>query len=843
MKLSPYTGRTLWAFDTETWLIQPGLLAPPLVCGSYARSKCFGGDCGWPCSQCGSEYGGRCDPGCKGVDTCDCPKEGILDKAQTRREFREVLESQRILVGHNLAYDFGVMCADDPTLVPLVFAKLERDECFDTMVAEQLIQIHEGTLGQTTSGSGGGLSLEDLGRKYLGSDRKSEKSGPDAWRLRYAELDGIPLEQWPEAAVAYPIRDARETYDIAAAQIALDQAARERGEEGGRNLHDLPAQLRAHWVLHLSGMWGIRTDKPWVDEFTAKVTKEHSRSRAEFLAAGLLKVRRCVKKDGVLETPDEIDADALEDAIKDAAERISPKESDLGKTLQKRLTGLEKALKDFDAGKPQRYGTDKKALEERVVDAYQGDPPLSAKGNIRCNKDTLWEAGSDLLEAFADAQDNEKFFSTYLKVLAQGTEVPINARINLLLLTGRTSMSKPNLQNLPRGSEAGRPREAFVAREGCVFASLDYPTLELRTLAYALEYFGFRSHMADALREGQDLHARLAAQIKGCTYAEFMDALHRKEQWAKDFRQMAKAANFGLPGGLGAVKLVAYARQSYDARFCLLSGEATVCGVEKVFDKRSRTTVCKACLGVAKKLKDTWFETWPEMNSETGYFALVNEWTQREVIEILDEDGQPEEMNVGSVLQILSERVRGCCNFTNGANTIFQGLAADIAKRSLWLVGKEMYCDPASPLWGHRLLVFVHDEQFNELQVKGAAAAAERAARLMEQAFAEYCGPDAPHSKEKGLLGIPCTVEPALAFRWYKDADTQRDAAGNVVPVEKCPTCKKLAPVGWDGLVLKHEIKIDGVTQVCAGVGKPNPVAVARGFGVTGGLADTKRIG
>jgi hypothetical protein len=787
MKPNPFRGKTLWAFDTETWLIQPGLLAPPLVCGSYAIDPIL-------------------------HDLHGAETEDIMDKVETRRAFRQVLEGPSVLVGHNLAYDLGVMCADDPTLVPLVFAKLERDEAFDTMLAEKLIQIHEGTLGDGHSSSGSGFSLEELGRKYLGSDRAAEKSGPDAWRLRYAELDGIPLDQRPEAARAYPIRDARETYDVAVAQIA-----------DGRNLHDLPAQIRAHWVLHLSAMWGIRTDKPWVDEFTAKVTAEHSRSRAHFLAAGLLKVNRCTKVKGVLQQPDHIDRDALLEACVRAEGEAAVNAAEETKA---RAAALRKALADVDAGRPMRYGTDKKALETLVTAVYQGDPPTSAKGNIRTNKDTLKESGDPLLEEFAKAQDNEKFFSTYLKVLAQGTVVPINTRYDPIKDTGRTSASSPNLQNLPRGNDAGNPREGFIARDGCIFASLDYPTLELRTLAFVLEYLGLRSHMADALRAGLDLHAMLGAQIKGCTYEEFTAALEAKEKWAKDFRQMAKAANFGLPGGLGAVKLVAYARQSYNARFCLLSGEATDCGVEKVFDKRSKTTVCKACLGVARKLKDKWFETWPEMNSETGYFAIVNEWTGREVVEVLDEDGFPEEMSVGSVTQIISERVRGRCNFTNGANTTFQGLAADIAKRSLWLTMKEAYCDPTSTLWGQRLLVFVHDEQFLELSVEAAPAAAERACRLMEQAFAEFCGPGvSPNS-----TGIPCVVEPALAWRWYKDATTERDAAGRVVPVEKCPHCRKLAPVGWDGHILSHKVEADGVKRVCDGVGKLNPVAVARGL-------------
>jgi DNA polymerase-1 len=795
MKPNPYVGKSLWAFDTETWLIAPGLLAPPVVCGSWAR-----------------EYTRAEEMAANGG--APRAREGILTKAEALAEFRRCLLNHDVLTGHNLAYDVGVMCAADPTLLPLVIAKYERDEVFDTMVAEQLLRIHSGTLKAGSSKSGGGLSLEDLGRQYLDVDRSAEKHAPDAWRLRYAELDGVPLDQWPEAAIAYPIRDARFTYDIAALQI-----------EDGRNLHDLPAQCRAHLVLHFSAMWGMRTDRPWVEAFTRQVTTEHHRTRARFLAEGLLKVRRCQKKDGVREQADDIDEEALRQAIK-----LRPEGDEL-------RVALEKALADVLEGeRPMRYAGDQASLKAVVTDAYQGDPPVSKKGNVRCNKDTLWESGNELLSDFADAQENEKFFSTYLPVLARGVEVPINPRVNVLVETGRTSYGAPNLQNLPRGGDAGNPREGFVARDGTVFCSCDYPTLELRTLAFALEALGFESEMARLLRVpvqnadgsvtiGIDLHAKLAAQIRGCTYDEFMAALEAGEKWAKDYRQMSKAGNFGLPGGLGATKLVTYARQSYNARFCLLSGRAEKCGVELYYDKRAKVNVCKTCREVAVEIKEAWFAMLPEMSSDDGYFALVAEWTSREVIEVEDEDGEVQDMEVGSVTQLVSERIRGRCNFTNGANTIFQGLAADVAKRSLWLVFREAYGDPTSPLWGSRLVVFVHDEQFLELLIANASAAARRVCALMEQAFHEYCP------------SIPCKVEPALAFRWYKGAETKTDASGNVVPMEHCLECEKLVPVGWDGVALKHKYPSklkDGETphpkagRVCDGVGKPNEAVVAR---------------
>ena len=47
--------------------------------------------------------------------------------------------------------------------------------------------------------------------------------------------------------------------------------------------------------------------------------------------------------------------------------------------------------------------------------------------------------------------------------------------------------------------------------------------------------------------------------------------------------------------------------------------------------------------------------------------------------------------------QFLSGRVRGGCRFTQMCNTLFQGLAADGAKKALWDITRECYLDTASP--------------------------------------------------------------------------------------------------------------------------------------------------
>jgi DNA polymerase-1 len=80
----------IWSFDTETHRKRPGLMAPPLVCGSVATRA----------------------PG----------SERLLDKAQARHFFAD---TDVHLVGANLAYDLGVMAADTPQLIAPIFDALD----------------------------------------------------------------------------------------------------------------------------------------------------------------------------------------------------------------------------------------------------------------------------------------------------------------------------------------------------------------------------------------------------------------------------------------------------------------------------------------------------------------------------------------------------------------------------------------------------------------------------------------------------------------------------------------------------------------------------------------------
>jgi DNA polymerase-1 len=108
--------------------------------------------------------------------------------------------------------------------------------------------------------------------------------------------------------------------------------------------------------------------------------------------------------------------------------------------------------------------------------------------------------------------------------------------------TGRLSSSDPNLQNIPIRTELGREiRRAFVADRGRVLLSADYSQIELRLLAHA----SGDATLRDAFRQGEDIHARTAAEVFGVPRAEV----------TPEMRTSAKAINFGIIYGMGAFRL------------------------------------------------------------------------------------------------------------------------------------------------------------------------------------------------------------------------------------------------------------------------------------------------
>lgn len=734
MSIDPYAGKTLVAFDTETHLIRPGLLAPRLVCGSWKEGR--------PST----------DPrAVAGMGT----RQEVIDR------FRKYLQDPDVLLGGaNIAYDNAVLAVADPSLLELIFRVYEEDRVVDTHILEALGDIYTGTLFKhfRTMSPIGRYSVEYLAEKYLGLDLAAEKRNPNAWRLRYAELDGLPLEQYPEAACLYSLGDADHELAILQAQRASCQ-----------NQFAAPDQMRAAWSLHLMALRGVRTDPVAVEKLGAELEVKHRTNQAMFFRAGLLKITSCALLPADSDNPGA-------PRERQPADLITLEDLALASADAEWLPAARKAI---EKGKPVRYGGDKKALIAKVTTAYQGNPPRNPptdrepNGSVKTDRDTLSESGDDLLDEYGGSTNVSKLRGTYLPVLRAGKTVPINAKFNALVETTRSSCGEPNLQNPPR---KGGIRECFCARPGCVWCSVDYGALEMCTLAQVCIWKIGWSKIAESINAGEDQHWRLTGRLLGRSWREVEAAGKAGDKYLKNVRQACKAANFGFPGGMGVPKFVLTKRKE-GLRLCEVAGRAERCGsvpyVMK-FGKRDIAPTCPVCLDVGNELRNAWFNEWEEMST---YFEMVSAET----------DG-PE----GGWLTLPgSEVVRGQVGFCDGANGYFQALAAHGAKRALWQVTRECYVqypnrgsrqatketmafgeDWTSPLYGSSPVIFLHDEIITEMPEATASEAAERQAKVQVEQMSLVC-PD-----------VKIKAEPALMRTWQKEAELVRDANGHLVPWE-----------------------------------------------------------
>ena len=617
-------------FDAETWLIAPGRLAPRLVCLSYQLD--------------------------------DEPAQLLGRQDALRQAALWLADPELYYVGQNSAYDFGVLCQELPELFPLVFRAYTEGRVWDTMIFETLYAIARDWLRfDPRLQKGSRFSLADIVQARFGESVEG-KAGADAWRLRYHELDGVPLDEWPAAARDYALGDATLTRRVFLSQQADSHAA--------LALPNLAAQCASAWSLHLMGAWGLRTDKAMVDRFEAGLREHVDGVAAQLTAAGVLRP----------------------DGSKDA-----------------------------------------KAIGALVEAAYaaQGLPlPTTPTGRPKMDADTLEQSGDATLLALADISGDQKNLNTYVPLLRKGTTVPLNPRY-YLVSTGRTSARNPNVQNQPR---KGLARECYVPRAGWVYVGADYSAAELCGLAQVLlDMFG-SSAMANALRAGRELHLETAAGILGIDYEDAVRRHGEGDADVKAARQLAKAANFGFPGGLGAAKFVDFARATYG----LTLSE-----------------------GKAKDLKIAWLNRYPEMGS---YFQRTGELVNQS----------------GGSFQLVhhrSGRVRGGVGFCDGCNSRFQGLVADGARAALYEVSRECYTVEESPLYGSRPVLFVHDEIILESPEALAAGAAVRLEAIMIREMRRYT-PD-----------IPSKAEAVIMRRWYKGAAPVFDQAGGLIPWEPESKC------------------------------------------------------
>ena len=132
----------------------------------------------------------------------------------------------------------------------------------------------------------------------------------------------------------------------------------------------------------------------------------------------------------------------------------------------------------------------------------------------------------------------------------------IHPNFNLTnVVSGRTSCSEPNLQQVPRTKDV---RALYHAPKGYCFFEADYSQLELRIAAH----YANEPTMLRIYKEAGDIHTTTAMLMTN------------GREPTKEERNKAKAVNFGFLYGMGHKKFVDYAYNSYGVVFTVAEAKA-----------------------------------------------------------------------------------------------------------------------------------------------------------------------------------------------------------------------------------------------------------------------------
>lgn len=700
----------LVAFDFETYLIK-GNQIPRAVCGAY----------------------------CNGDETV------LLNRTDALAKFAELILSNKILVGANIAFDLMVGIANGAVSIRQVFDKLDRSEIIDIQLIHKMDLIGFGMLGKdlNTGAPSEKYSLAEVTRQTLGRDDAKQN---DFWRLRYALLEQVPIADWPEKAKQYPLDDAVNTYQCAMAQFGLLDRVGER--RVCNNLFLAPEYVRQAFALEIGAKHGLSVDKEYTQKLIDSVQSELDENINRFVDLGYYRID--AKKGHVKNT-------AKIKAVVADAYGITEK---CDRCLGAGKVSSEKTGKPINCKHCSGSGLD---IAHKVNDA--GDiieyskVPLTDKGAIQTGRDVLIDSDNPQLIALGEYTTKQKIVTTYGPALLDG----LDFRVNLPLANERVSY-RGVIQLMPRDYGV---RESIRARDGYCLSSTDFGGIEMVTFAQACINFVGYSKLADALNGGADAHSRLGRRLSNLTYDEFV-AKKKTDKKIANLRQAAKAGNFTFAGGGGigafvyakrkdpGVKSTAKSGNVYSGiRFCTLVNGSDCGSKGKAYEHNGRSLpapLCIECLDIASKIKKQWLNEWTEAQA---YFDLVNN--------IVDADGE--------AVHYASGAIRGGLSFTAGCNSLYSAPAAHGSKISAYRVQKECF-DKKSPLYGSRMVAFIHDELVCEHPLNLAHDCAIRIEDIMVSTMREFT-PD-----------VKVIAEPALMFRMSKSAEPCFDANGRLVPFD-----------------------------------------------------------
>ena len=199
---------------------------------------------------------------------------------------------------------------------------------------------------------------------------------------------------------------------------------------------------------------------------------------------------------------------------------------------------------------------------QQLLDANEGlELEVTPKsGEIKLTLKDMWRLEDKgicdpFLSAYTKFNHCQKYLSTYLNPKFIKEDHRVHPRFTNILRTGRTSCSKPNIQNLPSRDKEFPIKNMYKPYDGMILCATDFSYLELCAFAQAC-YTKYKvSVMRDVINAGLDPH-RWFAGVRAKIITP--DLTHKDDpEWVKEInallkaeasdgaRQRAKSANFG----------------------------------------------------------------------------------------------------------------------------------------------------------------------------------------------------------------------------------------------------------------------------------------------------------
>jgi len=660
----------MFAIDYETHLISDEMPIPKPVCLSWAE---------------------------KG-------KSGLVVGMKAMEQLlRDAFEDDKAILAHNATFELLVTHVWFPSLRPLLWEHVERGGFICTQLYQQLID-------NVSKKEHHDKSLAGLVKLYFKVDISESKKDPTAWRLRYSELDGVPLDQWPEEAKKYAIDDS-----IWALDVYKKQVEKHRGIEQG-------SHIRASFILNLIASRGFLVDP----------------ERVNILDQELDNVLNPIYKD-------------LEDL---GFMNRNKKTNKLSKNVKKLKEYVEENFTNMVLSPKGGISVAGEALDSYLLEK---DDDILAK-----------------FRYLGVYEKTKTAFVSRLKKANPLLRTSYNAIVRSGRTSSRASSIYPsvNIQQMPKALKGVTwdVRECLVARPGYRLVAIDFNNLELISVAYQLYREYGKSAMMDIINSGDkptDLHSVFASRLmskstgKHIAYEDFV--AKKKEPEFKAYRNKGKPISLGLPGGMGydtiriqcnkegiplQYKILAKSEYEVVVRRLMRKYEGEFPNIRvKQTGHREWSLVLDEIVGLKKIL----FELYPELERflKEGH----KKYLTGEVKWVKDEWGKWEE---DPFYRYDFKGVkRDFCNYTATCNGfLMQSPSAGGAKNCGWLLAKEFEYTDNDEVY---MMAFIHDEYIFEIKDnENFRKNVDRCAEIMIDGMQEV------------LPGIRIAVEAEINDYWSK---------------------------------------------------------------------------